>query len=60
MPINLKPVDVAMIGLGAAAGVAVLPKVTALEASSKQVLGHTPINSSPTLRILLSKRRTPG
>ena len=40
MAINLKPVDVAMIGLGAANGVAVLPltragmKVTALEAGS--------------------------
>ena len=40
MPINLKPVDVAVVGLGAAAGVAVLPltraglKVTALEAGS--------------------------
>ncbi len=38
MPITLKPVDVAVIGLGAAGGVAVLPltraglKVTALEA----------------------------
>jgi choline dehydrogenase-like flavoprotein len=40
MAINLKPVDVATIGLGAAAGVAVLPltragiKVAALEAGS--------------------------
>jgi len=40
MPINLKPVDIAMVGLGAANGVAVLPltqaglKVVALEAGS--------------------------
>src|ERR1700685_975252 len=40
MAINLKPVDVAVIGLGAAGGVAVLPltlaglKVTALEAGT--------------------------
>ena len=40
MAINLKPVDVAVIGLGAAGGVAVLPltraglKVAALEAGS--------------------------
>src|SRR6266849_3571072 len=40
MPINLKPVDVAVIGLGAAGGVAVLPlaraglKIAALEAGS--------------------------
>src|ERR1700682_2040412 len=40
MPVNLKPVEVAVIGLGASGGVAVLPltraglKVTALEAGT--------------------------
>src|SRR5450631_1999362 len=40
MPTNLKPVDVVVVGLGAAAGVAVLPmaraglKIAALEAGS--------------------------
>ena len=29
MPVNLKPVDVAVVGLGAAGGVAVLPLVRA-------------------------------
>ena len=50
MAINLKPVDVAVIGLGAAGGVAVLPlaraglKVAGIEAGTWM----DPIASSPT------------